>query len=283
MNLAVFQTVGPLELLIVLGIVLVIFGPKRLPALGRQLGAGMREFRDSVTGKAEDDDEDDDDAATPAQRPRREAAAAPGAPRRRRRAARSTGSPPRSASAAASAHGHHPRPIRHEDRLSLVEHLDELRKRLIICVRRVRRLLRRLPVAGRRGPRHHQPPARADGVQGQEASNDPFERTAAFQRSCASARARSRRRSTALAPRPTTPATRGAATSELAAETGAARRVPRGGAAAGDARRRGAVHGDGAGSPPTRRCCSRCRSCSTRPTRSCCRRSRRGSGRSRCR
>ena len=38
MSLAVFETIGPLELLIVLGIVLVIFGPKRLPGLGRQLG-----------------------------------------------------------------------------------------------------------------------------------------------------------------------------------------------------------------------------------------------------
>jgi sec-independent protein translocase protein TatA len=63
MNLAVFQTVGPLELLIVLGVVLVIFGPKRLPALGRQLGAGMREFKDSITKKSDDDDgiEDGDD------------------------------------------------------------------------------------------------------------------------------------------------------------------------------------------------------------------------------
>jgi sec-independent protein translocase protein TatA len=81
MNLAVFQTVGPLELLIVLGIVLMIFGPKRLPALGRQLGAGMREFKDSVTGKSKDDDEDlieegdDTSAAT-----RRGAAAALGRP-----------------------------------------------------------------------------------------------------------------------------------------------------------------------------------------------------------
>jgi sec-independent protein translocase protein TatA len=74
MNLAVFQSVGPLELLIVLGIVLVIFGPKRLPGLGRQLGAGMREFKDSITRKA-DDDEDDSSAVT-----RSEAAAALGRP-----------------------------------------------------------------------------------------------------------------------------------------------------------------------------------------------------------
>ena len=60
MNLAVFQSIGPLELLIVLGIVLVIFGPKRLPGLGRQLGAGMREFKDSITSKADDDDESGD-------------------------------------------------------------------------------------------------------------------------------------------------------------------------------------------------------------------------------
>ncbi len=74
MNLAVFQSIGPLELLIVLGIVLVIFGPKRLPGLGRQLGSGMREFKDSITRKADDDDEDNGAA------PRSQAAAALGRP-----------------------------------------------------------------------------------------------------------------------------------------------------------------------------------------------------------
>jgi len=44
-------TPGPLEIVIVLVIVLVIFGPKRLPDLGKSLGRGMREFKDSVTGK----------------------------------------------------------------------------------------------------------------------------------------------------------------------------------------------------------------------------------------
>jgi sec-independent protein translocase protein TatA len=48
--------IGPMELIIVLVIVLMIFGPKRLPGLGRQLGSGMREFKDSVTGKSGDDD-----------------------------------------------------------------------------------------------------------------------------------------------------------------------------------------------------------------------------------
>jgi sec-independent protein translocase protein TatA len=50
-------TPGPLEIVILLVIVLLIFGPKRLPDLGRSLGKGMREFKDSVTGKDDDDDE----------------------------------------------------------------------------------------------------------------------------------------------------------------------------------------------------------------------------------
>jgi sec-independent protein translocase protein TatA len=42
--------IGPLEIVIVLIIVLIVFGPKRLPDLGRSLGRGMREFKDSVSG-----------------------------------------------------------------------------------------------------------------------------------------------------------------------------------------------------------------------------------------
>ncbi len=60
--------IGPMELIIVLVIVLVIFGPKKLPGLGRSLGTSMREFKDSISGK--DDDKslaagDDDDDAEP--------------------------------------------------------------------------------------------------------------------------------------------------------------------------------------------------------------------------
>jgi len=51
--------IGPLELGIVLLIVLLIFGPKRLPGLGKQLGSGMREFKQGITGKSTDDDEDE--------------------------------------------------------------------------------------------------------------------------------------------------------------------------------------------------------------------------------
>lgn len=50
-------TIGPLEIIIVLVIVLIIFGPKRLPDLGRSLGRGLREFKDSVTGKDGGDDD----------------------------------------------------------------------------------------------------------------------------------------------------------------------------------------------------------------------------------
>ncbi len=42
--------IGPLEIGIVLVIVLVIFGPKRLPELGKSMGKGIREFKGSITG-----------------------------------------------------------------------------------------------------------------------------------------------------------------------------------------------------------------------------------------
>jgi sec-independent protein translocase protein TatA len=59
----VFNSIGPTELIIVLVIVLLIFGPKRLPGLGKQLGSGMREFKDSISGKDSGSDEDDEDVA----------------------------------------------------------------------------------------------------------------------------------------------------------------------------------------------------------------------------
>lgn len=57
---------GPLEIGIVLLIVLVVFGPKRLPDLGRSLGSGMREFKDSITGNHKDDDDGPSKLTTPA-------------------------------------------------------------------------------------------------------------------------------------------------------------------------------------------------------------------------
>jgi sec-independent protein translocase protein TatA len=41
--------IGPMELVVILVIALVILGPKRLPAAGRSLGQGLREFKDSLT------------------------------------------------------------------------------------------------------------------------------------------------------------------------------------------------------------------------------------------
>jgi sec-independent protein translocase protein TatA len=63
--------IGIPELIIVLVILLVIFGPKRLPGLGRSLGSGMREFKESITGDGKDDETADDDG-------RRALEAAPG-------------------------------------------------------------------------------------------------------------------------------------------------------------------------------------------------------------
>jgi sec-independent protein translocase protein TatA len=52
--------IGPLEIIVVLIIALIVFGPKRLPELGNSLGKGIREFKDSVTGENKDDDADED-------------------------------------------------------------------------------------------------------------------------------------------------------------------------------------------------------------------------------
>ena len=48
--------IGPLEIIVVLIIALIVFGPKRLPELGNSLGKGIREFKDSVTGDHREED-----------------------------------------------------------------------------------------------------------------------------------------------------------------------------------------------------------------------------------
>jgi sec-independent protein translocase protein TatA len=75
MTNAFIAGLGPLELGIILLIVLVIVGGKRLPQLGRQLGGGMREFKDSVTSRADkhfDDDSSRSDAQAALGRPAEE-------------------------------------------------------------------------------------------------------------------------------------------------------------------------------------------------------------------
>ena len=42
--------VGPMEIIVILAIALIVLGPKKLPEVGRSLGKGMREFKDSVSG-----------------------------------------------------------------------------------------------------------------------------------------------------------------------------------------------------------------------------------------
>lgn len=48
--------IGPIEIIVVILILLVIFGPKRIPELGKSVGQGMRNFKQSVTGKERDDE-----------------------------------------------------------------------------------------------------------------------------------------------------------------------------------------------------------------------------------
>lgn len=45
------------DLLVILAILALFIGPKRLPQLGRSLGSGIREFKDSITGGGGGDDE----------------------------------------------------------------------------------------------------------------------------------------------------------------------------------------------------------------------------------
>lgn len=57
--------IGPLEIGIVLIIALIVFGPKKLPELGKSLGSGIREFKGTISGESEE----------PAAKPRVEAEA----------------------------------------------------------------------------------------------------------------------------------------------------------------------------------------------------------------
>ncbi|MGH2745151.1 MAG: Sec-independent protein translocase subunit TatA/TatB [Thermoleophilaceae bacterium] len=64
--LAFISAPGPLELLVILGIALIVLGPKKLPEAARSVGRGMREFKETLQGG---DDYDDDDEDRPRTKP----------------------------------------------------------------------------------------------------------------------------------------------------------------------------------------------------------------------
>lgn len=59
----------PMHLLIILGIVLLLFGPGRLPEIGSGLGRSIREFKKAISGKNEEELEVDKSADQSADRP----------------------------------------------------------------------------------------------------------------------------------------------------------------------------------------------------------------------
>jgi len=65
------------DLIVVLVIVLLILGPKRLPGLGKSLGQGMREFKDSISGDSKDEHEHEEKPAIPAPAPVTDSTSAP--------------------------------------------------------------------------------------------------------------------------------------------------------------------------------------------------------------
>jgi sec-independent protein translocase protein TatA len=54
-----FGTLGPQELILILLIVVIIFGAKKLPELGKSLGEGIKNFKGSISGKDKDKNNDD--------------------------------------------------------------------------------------------------------------------------------------------------------------------------------------------------------------------------------
>jgi sec-independent protein translocase protein TatA len=60
--------IGIPELLLLFAVLLLVFGPKRIPEMGRSLGRGMREFKESITGRLELEPADEKAPATDATR-----------------------------------------------------------------------------------------------------------------------------------------------------------------------------------------------------------------------
>lgn len=66
------------DLIVVLVIVLLILGPKRLPGLGKSLGQGMREFKESISGDSKDEPEEKPAIPAPAPAPVTDPTSGPG-------------------------------------------------------------------------------------------------------------------------------------------------------------------------------------------------------------
>jgi sec-independent protein translocase protein TatA len=59
--LAFISAPGPLELVVILGIALIVLGPKKLPEAARSVGRGMREFKETLQGATDYDDDSDEE------------------------------------------------------------------------------------------------------------------------------------------------------------------------------------------------------------------------------
>lgn len=55
-----FSRIGPAELILILVIALVIFGPAKLPEIGKAIGSAINEFKNSVNTSSKDDDKKED-------------------------------------------------------------------------------------------------------------------------------------------------------------------------------------------------------------------------------
>jgi sec-independent protein translocase protein TatA len=69
------RQIGPLEIILILAVLLLLFGAKRLPEIGRSVGKSLREFKGATKGLADDvksglEDEDDEDAEPQAATPK---------------------------------------------------------------------------------------------------------------------------------------------------------------------------------------------------------------------
>ncbi|MCH7552505.1 MAG: twin-arginine translocase TatA/TatE family subunit [Chloroflexi bacterium] len=64
-----FRSFGPLEIILVLGLVLLLFGASRLPQMGHSLGKGFREFKRGITGAVDAATADDSPELTETTKP----------------------------------------------------------------------------------------------------------------------------------------------------------------------------------------------------------------------